>query len=262
MTTDAMTFGRVKVRVSETRDAMGKAAAQHVVGLLRRVLSRKETANVVFAAAPSQTEFLSHLAMAEDVDWSRILGFHMDEYIGLPADSDQFFGRYLERHIFSLVKFREVHLFDSQANDTSRECDRYAGLLRDNPIDIVCLGIGENGHIAFNDPPFADFQDPQLVKVIELDDRDRQQQVHDGCFKSVPDVPRNAYTLTIPALMSAKYLSCVVPTKRKATAVARALTGPLTTAVPASILRTHPRINIFLDVASASLLGPRRSDYR
>ncbi len=248
------TYGSAGVQIFLTRDEMGIAAAEHVAGLIRRVLREKNVVNMVFAAAPSQDEFLSYLTKSPSVDWSRVVGFHMDEYIGLPADSGQFFRVYLQDHLFSKVKVRHVYFLDSQAKDSHRECERYAALLREHHTDIVCLGIGENGHIAFNDPPVADFHDPELVKIIELDERDRQQQVNDGCFPTINDVPPRAYTLTVPALMSAAFLSCVVPSERKAQAVFNSLLGEITTAVPASILRTHPQIEIFLDESSASLL--------
>ncbi|HTR81347.1 MAG TPA: glucosamine-6-phosphate deaminase [Bacteroidota bacterium] len=247
-------FGAANVRIYTTRSEMGKAAAEHVAGLIREVLSKKERANIVFAAAPSQNEFLFHLTNSPGIDWPRVVGFHMDEYIGLPKESDQFFSLYLHNHLFSKVKIGSVQILDAHAKEPKKECHRYAALLKENPTDIVCLGIGENGHIAFNDPPVADFLDKYLVKIIELDEADRRQQVNDGCFPTINDVPPTAFTLTIPALMSATYLSCVVPTERKARAVFNSLTGKVTTKVPGSILRTHPHIELFLDEASASLL--------
>ncbi|HTY38611.1 MAG TPA: 6-phosphogluconolactonase [Bacteroidota bacterium] len=233
---------------------MGKAAADHVAGLIAGVLKKKENVNIVFAAAPSQDEFLDHLVRSPHVDWSRVLGFHMDEYIGLHPSSDQFFGVYLNQHLFTRVKMKEVHLIDAQASNPSKECERYASLLRAHPTDIVCMGIGENAHIAFNDPPVADFQDKLLVKIAELDEPCRQQQVNDGCFKTMADVPPIAYTLTVPALLSAAHLSIVVPSQRKAKAVLDTLTAEISTAVPASILRTHPDAALFLDESAASMI--------
>jgi len=247
-------FGSVNVHIYTSRDEMGKAAAGHVVGLIRQVLKEQQTANMVFAAAPSQNEFLSYLTKSSEVDWSRVVGFHMDEYIGLPASSDQFFSLYLQNHLFTKVRMKHVHILDSQAVDPVQECERYAALLRENPTDIVCMGIGENGHIAFNDPPVADFDDKYLVKIVELDEPCRQQQVHDGCFPSLQDVPPRALTLTVPALMSAKYLSVVAPSDRKAKAVRESLLGPVTTNVPASVLRRHDRVSLFIDEHAASLL--------
>ena len=248
------TFENAKVCIFDSRDAMGKAAAGHVVRLINDILKGKQSVSIIFAAAPSQNEFLAHLSSSGNVDWSRVEGFHMDEYIGLPETSDQFFSLFLQKHLFSKVRMNKVHLMNAHAQDTGKECDRYASLLHAYPVDIACLGIGENGHIAFNDPPFADFHDPKLVKVVELDAMDRQQQVNDGCFPTIEDVPSHAYTLTIPALLSATYLSCVVPSERKAKAVFNSLKGEISTLVPASILRTHSHIEMFLDTASASLL--------
>lgn len=247
--------GNPKIHIYGNRDEMGKAAAKHVADLIRSILKKKDTVNMIFAAAPSQNEFLAHLVNDKRTDWSRVIGFHMDEYIGLPPTSDQFFGVFLQKHLFSKVKMKEVHLLDSQAVDFLGECNRYAALLRRYPPDIVCMGIGENGHIAFNDPPVADFNDEKLVKIARLDEPCRQQQVNDGCFPSIDDVPSTAFTLTVPALMSAEYLSVVVPSERKAKAVLHALTGEISTAVPASILRTHRNAVLFLDAAAASMLN-------
>jgi glucosamine-6-phosphate deaminase len=248
------TYGKATVRIFETRADAGTAAAEYVAGCIQEILKEKETANIVFAAAPSQNEFLASLAGMPNIEWQRINAFHMDEYISLPPTSDQFFSLYLKNHLFSKVAMKNVFILDSQTSDTARECERYEALLRRYPTDLVCMGIGENGHIAFNDPPVADFNDKYFVKVVELDEPDRHQQVHDGCFASFNDVPAHAYTLTVPALMAAKYLSVVVPSERKAIAVKNSLTGEIGTAVPGSILRTHDRVEIFLDTASAALL--------
>ncbi len=254
MTYQSRTYDSARVQIYKSRNEMGLAAAEHVVGLVCELLRTKKTVNMVFAAAPSQNEFLMYFTGLDAVEWPKIAGFHMDEYIGLPPGSRQLFGCFLQSHLFSKVKMKSVDLLNSGAPDSTAECERYAALLRQHPPDIVCLGIGENGHIAFNDPPVADFDDKQLVKVIKLDERDRQQQVHDGCFPSVNDVPARAYTLTIPTLMSATYLSCVVPSERKATAVRDSLLGPITTQVPASVLRRHRHATIFLDQQSARYL--------
>ena len=159
MSPQSKKYDNLSVRVLDDRDSMGKAASDHVVRLIQEVLKQKDTVNIIFAAAPSQNEFLDHLVSASGVDWSRVVGLHMDEYIGLPPTSDQFFGLFLKKHLFSRVKMKQVHLLDSQAPDLHKECARYEEVLRNNPVDIVCMGIGENGHIAFNDPPVADFQD-------------------------------------------------------------------------------------------------------
>jgi glucosamine-6-phosphate deaminase len=178
----------------------------------------------------------------------------MDEYIGLLKNSDKLFGVYLNDHIFSKVKFKSVHLINSQEKNPDKECKRYEALIREKPIDIILMGIGENGHVAFNDPPVADFNDKTFMKIVELEEKCKAQQVNDAGFKSIDEVPKTAYTLTVPALMAAKYLSIVVPGIRKAEAVKSALTSDISTKCPATILRTHPDAVLFIDADSASLL--------
>ena len=254
MNNRSKTYDSLQVRIYPSRDEMGKAAADYVAATIRELFARREYINMIFAAAPSQNEFLDHLTSIKGIAWSRVIGFHMDEYIGLPGGSGQLFGRYLVDRLFSKVHMKEVYLLDAVAKDPVKECAKYSELLKSHPIDIVCMGIGENGHIAFNDPPVADFNDPLLAKVVELDEPCRQQQVNDGSFATIAEVPTHAITLTVPQLMSARYLSIVVPTERKATAVHDALRGPVTTRVPASILRHHPQAMMFLDEAAASKL--------
>jgi glucosamine-6-phosphate deaminase len=178
----------------------------------------------------------------------------MDEYLGLPAGAPQLFGSYLKEHLFSMVPFGSVHLMNGQAADPKEECARYAALLEEEPIDLVCMGIGENGHVAFNDPPVADFDDRAVVKVVRLDEACRQQQVNDGCFPSLDLVPLLALTMTVPALISAACLSAAVPGPAKAEAVRQTIEGPIATSCPASILRTHACASLFLDTLSASRL--------
>jgi glucosamine-6-phosphate deaminase len=234
------------------RESMGRGAAEHVASLIRDLHTRQQLVNMIFAAAPSQNEFLRHLTGMTGIDWSRVIGFHMDEYIGLPKDSDQLFSKYLMDHLFSKVPMKEVHILNAVAVDPVKECERYADLLKAHPIDIVCMGIGENGHIAFNDPPVADFNDPLLVKVVELDEPCRYQQVHDGCFASFAEVPTHAITLTVSQLMSGRFLSIVVPSERKAIAVRNSLLGPVSTKVPGSVLRRHKQAVMFVDEPAAS----------
>jgi len=178
----------------------------------------------------------------------------MDEYIGLPAGALQLFSVYLDNHLFSKVRFKAVHRIDPAPLGPAGECRRYARLLKEAPVDIVCMGIGENGHIAFNDPPVADFKDPEPVKVVRLDQKCRQQQVNDGAFPAIQFVPEKAISLTVPTLMSARYLSVVVPGPRKAEAVRSALHDEVSTRCPATILRTHRNVALFLDTESASQL--------
>jgi glucosamine-6-phosphate deaminase len=234
---------RLEVRVFDSRAALGRAAAEAVCVAISAVLARKEVANVLFAAAPSQNEFLAAL-VGMPVDWSRVNGFHMDEYIGLDVDAPQRFGNFLRERLFSKVPFREVSYLGS--------CGQYAALLAAKPTDIVVLGIGENTHLAFNDPHVALFDDPELVKVVELDEDCRAQQVHDGCFMALEEVPRQAMTVTIPALMRPEYVFAVVPGKNKAEAVTHTLGDDISQCYPSTVLRRHPRAVLFLDDESFS----------
>lgn len=236
------------------RQSLGGKAADFVEEYLIDTLKHKDELRIVFAAAPSQNEMLDALTKKTTIDWSRIVAFHMDEYIGLPADAPQLFSRYLHDHLFSKVKFKSVHIIDSQAADTEKECERYAALLKEKQIDLVCMGIGENGHIAFNDPPVADFNDPKVVKIVQLDEKCRQQQVNDKCFVAISEVPKYAVTLTIPTLFGANALSVVVPGNTKAEAIKQALVDPISIQCPASIIRTHKNARLFIDNDSYSLL--------
>jgi glucosamine-6-phosphate deaminase len=229
---------------------MGKAAAARVSEKINELLQAQETVNIIFAAAPSQNEFLEALRQMP-IEWSRIRAFHMDEYIGLPADAVQGFGNFLRERLFDKKPFLSVHYIGGDASDLEKECERYAALLGRFPTDIVCMGIGENGHIAFNDPPVADFSDPYMVKVVELDPACRKQQVNDGCFSQLEQVPTHAITLTIPALMAGRFIYGIVPGRLKADAVFNTLHREIVTDYPASILRNHEHAELFLDVFSA-----------
>ncbi|ADB42172.1 glucosamine-6-phosphate deaminase [Spirosoma linguale] len=237
----------LRVNVYQTRQDMGASAGQAVVDKINALLAEKPTIRMIFAAAPSQNEVLAYLVQSPDVDWSRIDVFHMDEYVGLSENAPQRFGTFLRQHLFDRVNPRTVNLIDSGADNAEQE---YTKRLTEAPIDIVCLGIGENGHIAFNDPPVADFDDPAVIKRVQLDDICRQQQVNDGCFPTFDDVPQEALTLTIPTLMAGSALFCVVPGPTKREAVHQMLAGPITTACPASVLRTHPNCTLYVDEAS------------
>jgi glucosamine-6-phosphate deaminase len=240
------TVDRLRVRVYPDRAMLGAAAGADVASKLRELLQAHGRVRMIFAAAPSQNEMLATLVAAEGIDWSRVTAFHMDEYLGLPAGAPQRFGQYLREHLFDLVRPGKVHLIDSM-NRVDAECERYAALLNESPIDIVCLGIGENGHLAFNDPPVADFNDPQTIKVVELDPTCRQQQVNDGCFPSLDAVPTRALTLTIPTLMSGTHLFCSVPGPTKRAAVARTLNGEISTDCPSTVLRRHADCTLYVD---------------
>jgi len=233
---------------------MGKAAAKEIKECMLSLLEEKQEINMIFAAAPSQNEVLAALVNDKEIPWNRVNAFHMDEYIGLDPAAPQGFGNFLKSHIFGLVEFKSIHYIDIAATDAEAECARYAALLRDYPSDIVVMGIGENGHIAFNDPPVADFCDPMAVKPVTLDEICRNQQVHDGCFAVLEDVPKTAITLTVPTLMSGKHLFCIVPAKTKANAVHATVCGEVGEHCPATALRRHPSAVLYLDPESASLL--------
>ena len=243
------------VRVFDTRASMGAAAADHAAEMIRTVAAEKEEINIIFAAAPSQNEFLATLRAMKDLPWERINAFHMDDYIGLPADAPQGFANFLRRSIFDHVPFKAVYCMNGQNPDPKDECNRYTRLLQEHPADIIFMGIGENGHIAFCDPPVADFNDPLDVKVVELEGRCRQQQVNDGCFATLDEVPTHAYTLTIPLMMRVPHMMLVAPTKLKAQAIFGTVRGPVTTEVPASIVRTHKGgATLYTDGPGVSLL--------
>lgn len=235
--------------VYETRAEMGQAAAKYAANAINKILSRKDFANVIFAAAPSQNETLEAL-LGENVDFTRVNAFHMDEYVGLSLENEQSFAHYLNDCIFSKAPFASVNFIPAKG-DPDEGCKKYSALLKEFKPDVVCMGIGENGHIAFNDPPVADFNDPKIIKKVALDDVCRMQQVHDGCFPTFDDVPKYALTLTVPTLMSAEYLVCTVPASTKANAVKAMLEGEYGEVCPATALRKHKGARMFLDKDSA-----------
>lgn len=252
-TNNSRTFRRELLTVKQfpSTQQMGSVAAADVVAKIVELLGRKPEINMIFAAAPSQNEFLSRLIADERVDWTRINAFHMDEYIGLDSRAPQSFGNFLRERLFDKVPFRSVHYLDGSAADLERECRRYSELLLSHPTDIVCLGIGENGHIAFNDPDVADFNDPELVKIVGLDAVCRQQQVNEKCFETFDLVPAKALTLTIPALLRADWMFCIVPFRNKADAVYNAVYGEISERCPASILRKKENSCLYLNHESA-----------
>ncbi len=243
----------LKVHIADNRDLMGKIAAQDVAECINELLSKKQEINMIFAAAPSQNDVLHHLCERDDIDWTKINAFHMDEYIGLPKEAPQRFSNYLKEHIFTKKPFKSVNLIDC-SSDTATEAKRYGDLLVKYPTDIVIMGIGENGHIAFNDPHVADFNDKEIVKAVKLDDMCRQQQVNDGCFEKFDDVPEFALTLTIPTLTKASHLFCVVPCSTKANAVFNTINGEISKECPATILRQHQSAKLYCDSDSAELI--------
>ena len=245
---------KLKVEIYENRMLMGKSAARDIKAKIAELLAEKQEINIIFAAAPSQNDVLKSLVEDKEIEWNRVNAYHMDEYIGLDKDAPQGFGNFLKAHIFGLVPFKSVNYIDITTTNPNAEADRYGKLLNENPTDIVIMGIGENGHIAFNDPPVADFKDEKVVKPVKLDEICRQQQVNDGCFDSIDKVPTHAMTLTVPTLVRAPYLFCIVPASTKASAVYETLNGSIDEHCPASVLRTHNNAKLYLDNESSKLL--------
>lgn len=245
---------KLHVKVCADRAELGRVAGADAADAIRAALRAASEARVIFAAAPSQNETLAALVAAPNLDWSRVVAFHMDEYVGLPIGSTARFSYYLKKHCFELVPLKDVYYIDEERNDDLPTIlERYENLLQEAPIDVVVMGIGENGHVAFNDPPVADFNDPKPIKVVELDDACRTQQVHDGCFPNFEATPERAVTLTVPTLASVKRQICAVPGKLKAEAVRKTLLDPISHACPATILRTVPNATLYLDEESFSL---------
>lgn len=244
----------LEVRVFPSQAGLAAAAAVQAAGCLRAALARNGQARAILASATSQIRFLAALTAAPDLDWSRVTLFHMDEYLGITGEHPASFRRFLRERVLSQIRPQAFHFIAGDAPEPLEEADRYAALLRAAPLDLCCLGIGENGHVAFNDPPVANFEDPRLIKLVQLDEPCRQQQVGEGCFPTLDAVPRYAYTLTVPTLCRAGRLVCVVPERRKAVAVRDALQGPVSTGCPASILRRQAHATLFLDAESASLI--------
>ena len=239
--------------IYNNRKELGVAAARAMAEQMKVLLARQERVRIVFASAPSQNEFLAKLGSIPGLDWRRVTAFHMDEYVGLSPEAPQSFSRFLVESLFNRVKPGAFHPLNGLAADPEAECLRYTALLQESPVDIVCAGIGENGHLAFNDPPVADFEDPKRVKVVDLTMRSREQQVHDGCFPTLDTVPKQALTLTVPALMMAGAVYCMVPGPTKAEAVRDTLLGPVSTACPATAMRRHSAAHLYVDRDSAAL---------
>jgi len=238
---------KLHVRVFESRPVMGKYAGQEAATHIKKLLAQKETINVMFAAAPSQNETLAEILNDADIDWTRVNAFHMDEYVGLDPEHPAGFRNFLKRAIFNKKPFKTVNLLNGNADDPEQEAARYSQLLVDYPLDVCLLGVGENGHIAFNDPPVADFNDSKLVKVVKLDEICRQQQVNDGCFENIDQVPTHALSVTIPGLTSAKAMFCTVPAPTKANAIRAMINDEISTACPATILRKHDSAKLYTD---------------
>jgi glucosamine-6-phosphate deaminase len=218
-------------------------------------VAKRGRARVVVATGNSQIDFISALTGLPDVPWHAVGIFHMDEYVGMSDSHPASFRKWIRERVVDKVRPASAEYLIGDAQDIEGECSRYSALLLAAPVDLAFVGIGENGHIAFNDPHVADFNDPKTVKVVELDEACRRQQVGEGHFPSIEEMPKEALTMTCPALMRAEHLVCSVPDARKARAVANAIEGPLSESCPASLLRTHPDARVYLDRESASLLA-------
>jgi glucosamine-6-phosphate deaminase len=242
------------VRVEADVQAMARAAADEALAVMHEAVASRGTAHVMFATGNSQLAFVQALVHeTEGVPWADTVVFHMDEYVGVGPNHPAGFQRWIRERIVEPARPKAAYYVEG-LGDAEAECRRYSGLLQRHPLDLCCLGIGENGHLAFNDPPVADFADPLDVKVVELEAACRLQQVNEGHFPGLDDVPAHAITVTIPALLRAGRVLAIVPEGRKAQPVATALTGPITTACPASALRTISRATVYLEPDSARLL--------
>ncbi len=244
----------LNVEVFDDDVSLGRAAAAFVSTELASAVKENGAANLVLATGASQFTFLEAFKRDSTVDWPKISVFHLDEYTGMSDRHPASFRRYLRERILDEVQPGAIHFLNGDAADAEAETVRYEALLRNSLLHVACIGIGENGHIAFNDPAVADFNDSRLVKIVELDEACRRQQLGEGWFQSYDEVPKHAMSLTVPAIMNCRMISCVVPDLRKARAVRNALVGPIHTGCPASILRRHPSARLFLDRESADLI--------
>jgi len=245
---------QLPVELYASNEELGQAAAKKAQQILREAIDKKGFANLILATGNSQLTFLKALRNLGDVDWQKVRIFHMDEYIGINPSHPASFPLFLENHFLQFTKPGHFHPIPSETSDVDSACKAYEALIRQHPADLVAMGWGENGHIAFNDPPDAHFDDPHWVKVVELAEESRLQQVGEGHFTSLDEVPKQAITLTIPALLAPLHILCIVPEARKASAVKACLSEPVDESRPGSILRTISHATLLLDQDSASLL--------
>ena len=243
-----------KIEILADKYSLGQAAADHAARSLRRTLSNQRSARLVAATGASQFQFLDALTTAPNIDWSRVELFHLDEYVGLPSTHPASFRKYLFERLIHKAGITRYHLLDGDG-DPHRAVIKIGAELQSKPVDILFAGIGENGHLAFNDPP-ADFQEADPYLIVDLDEACRQQQVNEGWFSKLTDVPKKAISMSVRQILRSKEIIVVVPDTRKARAVKACLEGDVSPMMPASILRTHPNATIYLDTDSAALLGP------
>lgn len=249
-------YGDLRVEIHEDAAAAGRAAAATAAAALREAIARVGRARAIFATGTSQLAFFAALREVEGVAWDRVEAFHMDEYLGLDEEHPASFRRFLRTELVGPLGIGRFHGVDGDPDRADATIAAYAARLREAPIDLCCMGIGENGHLAFNDPPVARFDDPEPARVVRLDEASRRQQVGEGHFEALTDVPTHAITLTIPTLLDAGRVNVVAPEARKAPAIRAALEGPVDPGCPASVLRRVPHATAYLDRASASRLSP------
>ncbi len=243
--------GELEVCVYGSRREMGAAGAAAAEQAITEMIERDGRAAVIFASAPSQNEFLASLRESTKIEWGKVTGFHLDEYAGMGPEHPASFRKFLEERLLEFVDIGAFHGLRGEAEDLEAECGRYAALLREAGPGLAILGIGENGHLAFIDPPVCDFADPKTVRTVELDEVCRMQQVYDGAFRTIEEVPKRALTLTIPYLMKVPRALAMVPGPRKRAAVRAVIQGPVREAWPATVLRRHAGATLFLDRDSA-----------
>ena len=241
----------MRVEIFGNKEDMGINSASFVAGKLKQAIKERGCANLILGTGASQYPLLDVL-LKKEVDWTKISLFHLDEYIGLSDQHPASFRKFLKERIVDKINPKSVYYLNGDADDIDAEIRRYEKLLKDNPVDVACIGIGENGHIAFNDPAVADFNDPEYLKVVEMDEACRMQQVGEGWFPTIKHVPEKAVTLTITAIMDSKTLCCTVPDERKSEAVYHTLSGEISTSCPASIMRQHDDAVLFLDSFAAT----------
>ena len=248
----------MNIDVSDSKQEMGRKAAADGAEHIRRAIAQRGEANIIVATGASQFEMLSAVAAAPDIRWDRVTGFHLDEYVGLPITHPASFRLYLWQRLVSRLPLpmRAFHFVDGESSDPRGECRRLGEIIRRHPIDVAFIGIGENGHVAFNDPP-ADFETEEPYIVVQLDDACRRQQFGEGWFPSLEAVPREAISMSVKQILKSRRVVCTVPDQRKAVAVRNAVEGPVSNAVPASILQRHGDLTLYLDLEAASLLKAR-----
>ncbi len=250
----------MNIVICSDKQELGRRAAREGAEILRMTLMKQDRASIIVATGASQFETLSALVAEPNIDWSRVTGFHLDEYVGMPESHPASFRRYLKERFVERVPIGSFHYVNGEGldggGDVSAECDRLDLLIRAHSIDVAFVGIGENGHLAFNDPP-ADFETEKPYLIVELDEGCRRQQLGEGWFNTLEEVPRRAISMSIQQIMKSQHIVCSVPDERKAQAVRNAVEGEVTNQVPASILQTHESISLYLDPPAASLLQKR-----